>query len=64
MADRLAGGQLADLMASYRTDGMSWDDIARKLYGLGVEANGETLRLWAKTLGITDESAAAAAEAV
>lgn len=53
MADRLTGGRLASLIAAYRAEGLSWDDVARKLYDDGgVEANGETIRKWATALGI------------
>lgn len=53
MANRLAGGRLPDLLRDYRADGLSWDDISRRMYGdFGIEAAAETLRQWAEQLNI------------
>ena len=47
MADRLTGGRLAELLRAYRTAGMSWDDISRRLYGdFGVDVTSFTLQKW------------------
>lgn len=53
MANRLAGGNLPELLAERRSLGLSWDDIVRQLYTeFGVEVTSETLRQWAEKLGI------------
>ena len=47
MADRLTGGTLADLIAAYRADALSPDQIASRLYAEhGVEVVGRTIRRW------------------
>ena len=47
MADRLTGGNLADLIAAYRADDLSPDQIASRLYAEhGVEVVGRTIRRW------------------
>lgn len=53
MANRLAGGDLPGRLASWRAEGLSWDDISRKLYvECGADVVSETLRRWANQLGI------------
>lgn len=53
MANRLAGGNLPELLTQYRAAGLSWDDISRQLYGeKGIEVTAETLRKWSEQLGI------------
>jgi hypothetical protein len=53
MADRLCGGDLAARLAKCRADGLSWDDVSRRLYAeSGVEASRDTIRSWARQLGI------------
>lgn len=53
MANRLADGKLPELLAQLRAEGLSWDDIGRKLHGeLGIEVTAETLRKWSELLGI------------
>lgn len=59
MANRLVDGRLAEIIAEGRTEGLSWDQISQRLYESGVEANGETLRQWAKALGIDAQEPAA-----
>lgn len=53
MADRLSGGQLRELMSHYITDSGSWEHVARELHTqAGVEVSGQTLRRWARVMGI------------
>jgi transposase-like protein len=52
MANRLAGGNLPELLARLRANGQSWEDISRELYEIGVEVSSETLRKWSEQLGI------------
>lgn len=55
MADRLLAGRLAERMREHRANGLSWPDISRRLYDeAGIEASDETLRTWAKALGISE----------
>lgn len=58
MADRLLEGRLTERLTALRQDGRSFDDIAKALHGEGgVEVSGETLRIWARQLGIEPEVA-------
>lgn len=51
MADRLAGGNLAETIRTYRDEGLSSDDISRRLFAeLGVEVTGRTIGRWLPTL--------------
>lgn len=51
MADRLAGGELADLLGQYRRAGVAWRAIARLLLDeFGIEASADTLKAWAEEL--------------
>lgn len=60
MANRLAGGDLPGLLAQLRGEGLSWDDIGRRLHvDHGVEVSAETLRRWAADLGIEPKEAVA-----
>lgn len=53
MADTLAGGKLADLMASLYADTGSWEEVSRRLYAdCRVSVTGQSLRRWATDLGI------------
>ncbi len=48
MADRLAGGQLDELLREGRAAGKSYAQLSRDLFAAyGIEASGETLRQWA-----------------
>jgi protein-disulfide isomerase-like protein with CxxC motif len=59
MCDRLLKGRLEDRMRECRQAGMSFAEIARRLYVEGrVEVTAETLRVWARELGIKDSEAA------
>ncbi len=59
MANRLASGQLPELLATHRAAGLSWDDISRQLYSeVGVAVTAETLRKWSEML--TDDADAKA----
>lgn len=47
MADRLADGQLADIIAEGRASGLSYDEIGRRLYAdFGIEVTRQTLANW------------------
>lgn len=47
MADRLAGGKLADTIGGYRSQGFSLTDITRRLYAThGIEVSVATLSKW------------------
>lgn len=55
MGDRLAGGQLAEVLLDMRASGQSWPDIARNLHtSFGVVAHVSTLADWHRQL--TDSS--------
>ncbi len=55
MADRLTGGTLADTIRGYRSQGLSPDQIASRLYAEhGVEVTGRTLRRWLPELADTE----------
>jgi len=59
MANRLAGGNLPELLAERRAAGQSWDDISRQLYSeVGIEVSAETLRKWGDLLAASDEAVA------
>lgn len=59
MADRLTGGTLADQIAEYRKVRAPWPAIADHLRAAhGVEVSADTLRQWARELGV-DESPSA-----
>lgn len=56
MADRLAGGTLADQLREMRGDDLSFDEIGRRLYAEhGIEVTRQTISNWCETLGITTE---------
>lgn len=60
MADRLVDGRLADLLGTYRSEGLSWDEISRRLYAeSGVEVSAGTLSLWAIELGVVNPDGSA-----
>lgn len=47
MADRLAGGKLALIIAAYKAEGLSLDAIARRLYAdFGIEVTRQTVANW------------------
>lgn len=47
MADRLAGGNLEQILADYRDAGLSSDAVARRLYAAhGIEVTGNTVATW------------------
>lgn len=47
MADRLTGGKLRELIAGYRAENLSPDQIAARLYAeYGVDVVGRTIRRW------------------
>lgn len=56
MADRLAGGNLASLLAQFEAEGLAWEQVAKRLYvAHGIEVTGETLRKWAALLNEAGE---------
>lgn len=60
MADRMADGTLAARLTALRSNGDSWETIARILYDeFGIEVAGQTLRTWGAELGLRDERATA-----
>lgn len=55
MADRLADGRLTELIAEGRAAGLSYDDIARRLYAdYGIEATRQTVANWASAIDATE----------
>lgn len=53
MADRLLDGKLAEVLAEGRSAGRSFEEISRRLFAdHGIEAPSQTLRSWARQLGI------------
>ena len=47
MADRLAGGNLAETIMAMRSEGLSLDGIARRLYAAhGIEVTRQTVANW------------------
>lgn len=60
MADRLAGGNLADRLTELRGEDRSFEQIARDLHNeFGVEVTAETVRKWSRQLGIEPTARAA-----
>jgi hypothetical protein len=60
MADHLAGGRLGDVLRQKADAGVPWEVVSRHLYAdFGIDVTGQTLRRWAKTLGIDDAARAA-----
>lgn len=59
MADRLAGGNLAETIRDLRSEGLSADDISRRLFAeLGVEVTGRTIGRWLPTIMESPKDAA------
>lgn len=58
MADRVLEGHLADFMRTSYADSGSWEEVARQLLiEHSIIVSGQTLRRWAKELGLEDEAA-------
>lgn len=58
MADRLAGGRLAEIIAERRAEGKSFDHITRELFAEhGIEVTRQTLANWADALDEPDKAA-------
>lgn len=52
MADRLADGKLGDILTAGRMDGLSYDDIARRLFAdHGIEVTRQTIANWCDMTG-------------
>lgn len=59
MADRLAEGRLAEIITAGRANGLSYDEIGRRLYAdYGIEATRQTLANWADDIADTAPKAA------
>jgi arginine repressor len=53
MADRLAQGRLAVIVAQWRSEGQSHEAIARRLYAeYGIEVTRQTLSKWIDAIGV------------
>ena len=58
MADRMAGGQLAAIIAELRTEGRSYEDVTRRLFAdFGIEVTRQTVARWGALLGVDKASA-------
>lgn len=58
MADRLAGGQLAEVLTEHVDAGRSFDQISRILFAdYGIEASRPTLESWHRKLTEPSEAA-------
>lgn len=59
MCDRLAGGQLADTIATLRSQGLSWEAVNARLFAdFGIEVTHQTIRIWGRELGTDAEAVA------
>lgn len=59
VAQERTGGKVPQILRSSRRKGESYDTIARRLYGAHeVAVTGNTLRTWARDLGIEPDPAA------
>lgn len=61
-ADHLLDGQLATKIAGWRSEGESWDWIARMIWAetdRKIEVSGPGVQKWARQLGIADPERAA-----
>lgn len=53
MADRMAGGNLLTKLTDYRDALGSWESVAMRLFADdGIEVSPQTLRTWARQLGL------------
>lgn len=52
LADLVLGGKLQQRLSDARSNGDSYDDIARELHAEGISVSGETVRKWCRELGI------------
>lgn len=58
MADRLAGGTLADQLREHLAAGRSYDAIARHLFAdFGIEVTRGTVGNWCRELGLLEAAA-------
>lgn len=59
MADRLADGRLAEIIAEQRAAGTSFEAIARQLHAdHGIEVSGTTVANWSRALDLEPAEAA------
>lgn len=62
MIDRLLDGKLEATLREQRAAGMSWEEMARRMYAEhAAPISGATLRSWGKQLEIPDPTPEAAA---
>ncbi len=60
MADRMAGGKLADIIGALRADGRSYEDVTRRLFAdHGIEVTRQTVARWGALLGVDTDKATA-----
>ena len=60
MIDRVLDGRLDALLRQHYAETGSWEEVARRLLvDHQIVVTGQTLRRWAKTLGIDDTARAA-----
>jgi len=58
MADRVVEGQLETILRDAYGQDRNWEQVSRRLYAEhGLSISGQTLRRWARQLGITDKAA-------
>lgn len=56
LAREKTGGRIDSIIRAERSKGLSYDEIARRLFAAHqVEISGNTLRTWARELGIEAE---------
>lgn len=61
LVDRILDGRLRDLLQEYRTEGLTYETMSRRLAAdHQIEVVSETMRKWCLELGVTDEPAEAA----
>jgi hypothetical protein len=61
MVDRMLDGHLETFLRERRAAGMSWEEMARRLYAeQGIPISGATIRNWGKQLGIPEPQTRAA----
>ena len=55
--NRLLDGKLVKMLADWRAEGLSHEQIARELHAKGVEVSTETVRRWCHAHLHTDKAA-------
>lgn len=60
LIDRLVGGDLVDRLVEMYAEAGSWEGVSRRLYASHeIAVSGQTLRRWARELGIGADTKAA-----